>query len=339
MNIRVGINGFGRIGRLVMRAFMENRAAYPEIALVAINDIGDPEVNAFLLQHDSVHGPCPQEVRYQNSSLQIEGAEVQMLSAKDPAALPWRDLQVDIVLECSGHFTAKEKSLPHLQAGAKRVLISAPADGVDFTVAYGVNHQQIKADHVVISNSSCTTNCLAPVAHVLHNAVGIECGYMTTVHSFTSDQRLVDSWHSDVRRARAASVSMIPTSTGAARAIGKIIPELNGLLDGTAIRVPSPNVSLIDFKFIAKRPINVQEINDFMQETAQGELKGVLQVTDLPLVSIDFNHNPHSSIFDLTQTQVVGERLGRILSWYDNEWGFANRMLDVARIMGKQLCA
>ncbi|MEI8295987.1 MAG: type I glyceraldehyde-3-phosphate dehydrogenase [Alphaproteobacteria bacterium] len=334
MNLRVAINGFGRIGRMVLRALVESKIK--GVNVVAINDLGSPEGNTHLLKYDSVHGRFD-DTHYSDDILKVGPQTIQVLAEPDPAKLPWRDLQVDIVLECSGRFTNAHAASAHITAGAKRVLISAPADGVDMTVVYGVNHQNLSSRHIIVSNGSCTTNCLAPVALVLQQQIGIQVGFMTTVHAYTADQRLVDTCHDDWHRSRAAALSMIPTSTGAAKALGLVIPELKGKLDGTAIRVPSPNVSLIDLSFMAERSTNVQEINQIMRAAAAGALKGVLSIVDEPLVSIDFNHHPASASFDTGQTQVVGDRFCRVLAWYDNEWGFANRMIDVAQAMGNKL--
>jgi len=336
MAIRVGINGFGRIGRLVLRAAME--AKRKDIVFVAINDLGSAEANAHLLAYDSVHGPFPGKVSSTKNAIKIGGHKVQVLAERDPAKLPWAKLGVDIVLECTGLFTKREAAAKHLEAGAKKVLLSAPSGDADIMVVYGINDDKLRKKHKVISNASCTTNCLVPVARVLDQTVGIKHGFMTTIHSFTGDQRTVDTLHSDPRRARAASVSMIPTSTGAARAVGQVLPELKGKLDGTSIRVPTPNVSLIDLTFEAKKKTTVEAINAAMIRAAKDKrLKGVLAVNDRPLVSADFNHNPASSVFDLTQTQVLDGSFVRVLSWYDNEWGFSNRMSDVAVALGKLL--
>ena len=336
MPVRVGINGFGRIGRLVFRAAME--AKRKDIEFVAINDLGSAEANALLLKYDSVHGPFPGTVQAMKNAIKVGGKKVQVLSERDPAKLPWGKLGVDVVLECTGIFTSRESAAKHLAGGAKKVLISAPASDVDLTVVYGVNHDKLRKSHSVVSNASCTTNCLVPVAYVLDQTVGIKHGYMTTIHAFTGDQRTVDTLHSDPRRARAASLSMIPTSTGAARAVGLVLPELKGKLDGTAIRVPTPNVSLIDLTIEAKKKTTVEAINQAMTKAAKGnKLKGVLELNDQPLVSTDFNHNAASSTFDLTQTQVLDGTCVRVLSWYDNEWGFSNRMSDTAVAMGKLL--
>ncbi len=333
MTVRVGINGFGRIGRNVLRAISENKRA--DVSIVAINDLGDAATNVHLLKYDSVHGPFRGEVKAGGHSFDIGAGPVKVLAERDPSKLPWGDLGVDIVMECTGVFSDREKAAMHLRAGAKKVLISAPSKGADLTVVYGVNHDKLERSHEVVSNASCTTNCLAPVAKVLHNLCGIAQGYMTTIHSYTNDQRILDLPHSDLRRARAAALSMIPTSTGAAKAVGLVLPELAGKLDGTAIRVPTPNVSLIDLCFIPARETSASDINAAMERAAQNELKGILGIVRDELVSVDFNHNPHSSNFDLTQTQIVDGRLARVLSWYDNEWGFSCRMADVAVAMGK----
>ncbi len=336
MTVRVGINGFGRIGRLVLRAAME--AKRKDIVFVAINDLGSAEANAHLFAYDSVHGRFPGKVSATKNAIKIGARKIQVLAERDPAKLPWGKLGVDIVLECTGLFTTREAAAKHLEAGAKKVLISAPSGDADIMVVYGVNDDKLRKKHRVISNASCTTNCLVPVAQVLDRTVGIKHGYMTTIHSFTGDQRTVDTLHSDPRRARAASVSMIPTSTGAARAVGQVLPELKGKLDGTAIRVPTPNVSLIDLTIEAKKKTTAAAINAAMVRAAKGKrLKGVLAVNGRPLVSADFNHNPASSVFDLTQTQVLDDSFVRVLSWYDNEWGFSNRMSDVAVVLGKLL--
>jgi len=328
MAVRVAINGFGRIGRMVFRAAMESRRT--DLEFVAINDLGSPEINAHLLKYDSVHGRLDQEVAVDGDTIRVGDRSVKVCAERDPTQLPWGDMNVDVVMECTGIFTKREQAAMHLEAGAKKVLVSAPATGADLTVVYGVNHDKITADHKVISNASCTTNCLAPVAHVLNRAVGIECGYMTTIHAYTGDQKLHDTLHSDMRRARAGALSLIPTSTGAARAVGEVLPVLKGKLDGTAIRVPTANVSVVDLKFVPSRNTTVDEINQAIKSAASNELAGVLGVNDEPLVSCDFNHNSYSSVFDLTQTQTVEGGLVRVLSWYDNEWGFSNRMLDTA---------
>ena len=333
MALRVAINGFGRIGRLVLRAALESKR--DDIEFVAVNDLGPVASNAHLVKYDSVHGVYPGEVTHGDDWMDLGRGKIKVTAERDPTKLPWGELDVDIAFECTGIFTKREQAAMHLEAGAKRVLVSAPASGADLTVVYGVNHDQLDASHTVVSNASCTTNCLAPVAHVLQQAVGIERGYMTTIHAFTGDQSTVDTLHPDLRRARAASTSLIPTSTGAAKAVGLVLPELVGKLDGTAIRVPTTNVSLIDLKFDASRATDIAEINGAIMQAAAGPLKGVLNTNDEPLVSIDFNHNPASSTFDLTQTQVVDGTLVRVMSWYDNEWGFSNRMSDTAIAMGK----
>lgn len=334
MAVRVAINGFGRIGRHVLRAAFES--GRKDIKFVAINDLGSIEMNAHMLKHDSVHGAFPGKIRVTKSGFDVGQGQIRVLAESDPTKLPWRELDIDVVLECTGRFTSKETTEPHLHAGARKVLISAPASGVDLTVVFGVNEDKLNGEHRIVSNASCTTNCLAPVAAVLHGSFGIEQGYMTTVHAYTSDQRLVDTLHKDARRARAAPLSMIPTTTGAARAVGLVLPELKGKLDGTAIRVPVPNVSVIDFKFMAKKPATVEAINEAVVEASKSNrLKGILEVTDEELVSTDFNHSAASSTFDLTQTQVIESRFVRVLAWYDNEWGFANRMADVAALMGR----
>ena len=333
MTVRLAINGFGRIGRNVLRAIHE--AGRDDVTVVAINDLGPVETNAWLLAHDSVHGPFPGTIETGDDTIDIGGGPIKVVAERDPAKLPWGEFGVDVAPECTGIFTKREAAAKHLEAGAAKVLISAPSPDADQTVVFGVNHQTLTADHVVVSNASCTTNCLAPVAMVAHQAIGITSGFMTTVHSFTGDQPVLDVLHSDLRRARAAGMSMIPTSTGAARAVGLVLPELNGKLDGVAVRVPTPNVSLIDFTFIASRDTDADEINQAMKLAAAGPLAGVLDVSDGPMVSIDFNHNVNSSIFDLTQTTVVDHRLCRVLSWYDNEWGFSNRMAYIAALLGK----
>ncbi|ACS40150.1 MULTISPECIES: type I glyceraldehyde-3-phosphate dehydrogenase [Methylorubrum] len=333
MTVKVAINGFGRIGRNVLRAIVE--AGRTDIEVVAINDLGPVETNAHLLRYDSVHGRFPAEVAVEGDDIVINGKRIRVTAVRNPAELPHRELGVDIALECTGIFTSRDKAKAHLDAGAKRVLVSAPADGADLTVVYGVNHDKLTGEHLVVSNASCTTNCLAPVAQVLNDTVGIERGFMTTIHSYTNDQPSLDQMHKDLYRARAAALSMIPTSTGAAKAVGLVLPELKGKLDGTAIRVPTPNVSAVDLVFTAKRATSVQEINDAIKSAAAGPLKGVLGVTDRPNVSIDFNHDPHSSTFHLDQTKVMDGTFVRILSWYDNEWGFSNRMADTAVAMAK----
>ena len=330
--VRVAINGFGRIGRNVLRAIHEQARA--DLAVVAINDLGPVETNAHLLRYDSVHGRFPGTVTADGESIDIGGGPIRVLRERDPARLPWADLAVDVVLECTGLFTAREKAAAHLEAGARKVLISAPGTGVDLTVVYGVNHETLTPAHTVVSNASCTTNCLAPVAAVLHDAIGIERGFMTTVHAYTLDQPVLDTLHGDLRRARGAAGSMIPTSTGAARAVGLVLPALAGKLDGTAVRVPTANVSMIDLAFVAGRDTAPEEINEAVKRAAAGPLAGVLGYCAEPLVSIDFNHRPESSTVDAGQTAVVDGRLCRVLSWYDNEWGFSNRMGDVAAYIG-----
>ena len=333
MAVRVAINGFGRIGRLVFRAAMEHPSR--EIEIVGINDLGPVETNAHLLRYDSVHGRYPHEVTTGENWFDAGRGKVRVTAERDPAKLPWRELGVDVALECTGIFTKRDAAAKHLEAGAKKVIISAPADGVDMTVVKGVNDEELGPQHKVISNASCTTNCLAPVAFVLHQGIGIERGFMTTIHAYTSDQSLQDTLHSDPRRARAANLSMIPTSTGAARAVGLVLPALKGKLDGTAIRVPAPNVSLIDLTFDAARETTADEVNSLMQDAAKSNrFNGIIGINKAPTVSVDFNHDPHSSTFDVTQTQVIEKTFVRVLSWYDNEWGFSNRMVEVAAQFG-----
>lgn len=332
MTVKVGINGFGRIGRLVARALYESKRT--DVELVAINDLASTEANKILFKYDSVHGNFPGTVDNDGEkALIINGKRVSVVQEKDPKAIKWADLGVDIVLECTGIFTDKEKASQHFIGGAKKVLISAPATDEDATIVFGVNDDKLKAEHTVVSNGSCTTNCLAPVAKVLHEAIGIESGFMTTIHSYTGDQRLVDTMHKDLQRARAAALNMIPSSTGAAKAIGKVLPELKGKLDGVAIRVPTPNVSVVDLKFIASRETSAEEVNAAIKKGLGGRLDGILAAYDEPLVSSDFNHNPHSSIFSYEGTKVVDGKLVRVMTWYDNEWGFSNRMLDTAAKM------
>ena len=333
MAVRVAINGFGRIGRNVLRAIIESGRT--DIEVVAINDLGPVETNAHLFRFDSVHGRFPGTVTVEGDTINVGRGPIKVTAVRDPAQLPHKDLGVDIALECTGIFTAKDKASAHLTAGAKRVLVSAPADGADLTVVYGVNHQKLTKDHLVVSNASCTTNCLSPVAQVLNELVGIEKGMMTTIHSYTGDQPTLDTMHKDLYRGRAAALSMIPTSTGAAKAVGLVLPELNGKLDGAAIRVPTPNVSVVDLKFIAKRSTTKDEINAAIKAAADGRLKGILGYTNSANVSIDFNHDPHSSIFHMDQTKVMDGTFVSILTWYDNEWGFSNRMADTAVAMGK----
>ena len=334
--VRVAINGFGRIGRLVLRAIVESGRR--DIEIVAVNDLGPIETNAHLLRYDSVHGRFPATVTVDGDIMSAAGHKIKVTAIKEPAKLPHKELGVDIALECTGIFTARDKAALHLEAGAKRVLVSAPADGADITVVYGVNHQALTKDHVIVSNASCTTNCLVPVAKVLNDAIGIDKGMMTTVHSYTNDQPSLDQMHKDLYRGRAAAVSMIPTSTGAAKAVGLVLPELKGKLDGVSVRVPTPNVSLVDLKFLAKRNTTIEEINNAMiAAAASGPLKGILEVVHDKLVSVDFNHQPASSSFALDQTKVMDGNFVSIMTWYDNEWGFSNRMGDTAVAMGKLL--
>ncbi|AEP09488.1 type I glyceraldehyde-3-phosphate dehydrogenase [Micavibrio aeruginosavorus] len=330
MTASVAISGFGRIGRLVLRALYES--GRKDLEIVAINDLADLHTNAHLLKYDSVHGRFPFDVETQgNDVLIVNGHKIKCVQVKDPAALPWKDVGVDVAFECSGIFTKRDDAAKHLTAGAKKVLISAPATDEDITVVYGVNSDKLTADHKIVSNASCTTNCLAPVASVLHNAIGIEHGFMTTIHSYTGDQRIVDTNHKDLHRARAAALNMIPTSTGAAKAVGKVLPDLKGKLDGVAIRVPTPNVSLVDFKFVAKRATTVEEISELIKAAANSnQLKGILGYYTDELVSGDFNHDPHSSMFAINETKVIDGTMVRVMAWYDNEWGFSNRMLDTA---------
>lgn len=336
MAVRVAINGFGRIGRLVLRGIVES--GRKDIVVVGINDLGPVETNAHLLRYDSVHGRFPAEVTVDGDTINCGTGPIKVSAERDPAKLPWKELNVDIALECTGIFASKDKASAHLSAGAKRVLISAPADQADLTVVYGVNDDKLTTDHLVVSNASCTTNCLAPVAKVLHDAIGIEKGFMTTVHSYTGDQPTLDTMHKDLYRARAAAMSMIPTSTGAARAVGLVLPELKGKLDGVSIRVPTPNVSVIDLKVVTARATTAEEVNEAMRKAAgSNRLKGILNVIDEPLVSMDMNHDRASSSLALDQTKVIDGNLVRVLSWYDNEWGFSNRMADTAVAMGKLL--
>lgn len=329
MAIKLAINGYGRIGRNILRAFYEGKHSH-DMQIVAINDLGDVDTNVHLTRYDSVHGKFPGEVSAGDHCMIVNGDKIKVFAEKDPNNLPWGELGVDIVLECTGFFDSREKASAHLKAGAKKVIISAPAGkDVDATIVYGVNHQSLKSDYTVISNASCTTNCLAPLVKPLHEKIGIQNGLMTTIHAYTNDQKLTDVYHPDLRRARSATASMIPTKTGAAAAVGLVLPELAGKLDGFAIRVPVINVSIVDLTFEANRATTVAEVNAILKEAAQGELKGILTYNDEPLVSIDFNHNPASSIFDATLTKVIGKTV-KVLSWYDNEWGFSNRMLDTA---------
>jgi glyceraldehyde 3-phosphate dehydrogenase len=335
MAVRVAINGFGRIGRNVLRAIIE--AGRDDIEVVGINDLGPVETNAHLMRYDSVHGKFPGTVSVEGDTIDVGRGPIKVTAERDPAKLPWADLGVDIAMECTGIFTARDKAAAHLEAGAKRVLVSAPASGADLTVVYGVNDDKLTSDHLVVSNASCTTNCLAPVAAVINDAIGIKQGFMTTIHSYTGDQPTLDTMHKDLYRGRAAAVSMIPTSTGAAKAVGLVLPELNGKLDGVAIRVPTPNVSVVDLTFVPERDTSVDEINNAIRTAANGPLQGVLGFTEEPLVSIDFNHDPHSSMFHIDQTKVMEGNLCRVLTWYDNEWGFSNRMSDTAVAMSRHI--
>jgi glyceraldehyde 3-phosphate dehydrogenase len=335
MAVRVAINGFGRIGRNILRAIIESGRS--DIEVVAVNDLGPVETNAHLLRFDSVHGRFSGEVKVTGDSIDAGTGPIKVTAERDPGNLPWADLGVDIALECTGLFTAKDKASAHLSAGAKRVLISAPGNGADLTVVYGVNHDKLTSEHVVVSNASCTTNCLAPVAKVINDTMGIEQGFMTTIHAYTGDQPTLDTLHKDLYRGRAAALSMIPTSTGAAKAVGLVLPELKGRLDGVAIRVPTPNVSVVDLKVVVKRATSPDEVNQAMQRASQQELKGILTCTDQPNVSIDFNHDPHSATFALDQTKVMDGTLVRVMAWYDNEWGFSMRMADTSVAMGKLL--
>ena len=335
MAVRIAISGFGRIGRNVLRAIAE--AGRKDLQVVAVNDLFSAKDNAHLLRYDSVHGRFPGKVRVDGDSIDVGFGPIKVLAERDPKKLPWKSLGIDIVMECTGIFSAKAKAVAHLTAGAKRVLVSAPSDGADATIVYGVNHDKLTKEHLVVSNGSCTTNCLAPVAKVLNDTVGIETGFMTTIHAYTGDQPTLDTLHSDLYRGRAAAMSMIPTSTGAAKAIGLVLPELQGKLDGVAIRVPTPNVSVVDLKIVAQRKTDVKEINEAMKRASEQQLKGILGYTTAPNVSIDFNHDPHSSTFHMDQTKVQNGTLVRVMSWYDNEWGFSNRMGDTAVAMGKLL--
>jgi glyceraldehyde 3-phosphate dehydrogenase len=333
MAVNVAINGFGRIGRNILRAIVETGRR--DIRVVAINDLGPVETNAHLLRFDSVHGRFPGEVRVVGDTIDVGDGPIKVTALRDPSELPHKELGVDVALECSGIFTSRAKASAHLKAGARRVLVSAPSDGADLTVVYGVNHDKLKREHLVVSNASCTTNCLAPLAKVLNDAIGIEHGFMTTIHSYTGDQPTLDTLHKDLYRGRAAALSMIPTSTGAANAVGLVLPELQGKLDGSAIRVPTPNVSLVDFKFVAKRATTPEEIKDAVKRASEQQLKGILGFTESHNVSIDFNHDPRSSIFHVDQTRVIEGTFVRVVAWYDNEWGFSNRMADTAVVMGK----
>ena len=333
--LKIGINGFGRIGRLVLRALLEKNEN--EIKVQAINDLGNLEQNIHLLKYDTVHGNLPFNATFIDQIANINGEEIKFYNKRSPEEIPWDSHGIDIVLECTGIFTKAEDARKHIKGSVKKVLISAPASNADITVVYGVNDKLLEKHHEIISNASCTTNCLAPIAKVINDNFEIEAGFMTTVHSFTSDQRILDGLHNDLRRARTASSSMIPTSTGAAKAVGLVLPELLGKLDGTAIRIPTPNVSMIDFTFYTKKSISIESINKQTKEACLNSFKNIIQYNELPLVSIDFNHNPASSIFDATQTQTTGQNFGRILSWYDNEWGFSNRMIDVCKSLGQLL--
>lgn len=333
MTIHVAINGYGRIGRNILRAHFE-RKIHQNIKIVAINDLGDVKINAHLTRYDTTHGKFPGEVKIIDNNMVINGETIKVIAERDPRKLPWKELGIDVVLECTGLFTSKEKASAHLEAGAKKVIISAPATGVDATIVYGVNESSLKPTDKIISNASCTTNCLAPLAKTLHENLGIVSGLMNTVHSYTNDQSLLDIHHPDLRRARAAAHSMIPAKTGAAAAVGLVLPELNGKLDGFAIRVPTMNVSVVDFTFIAKRETTVDEVNSILGNASQNKLKNILEVTNEPLVSSDFNHNPASAIIDASETKVIGN-LVKVLAWYDNEWGFSNRMLDVVDVLMK----
>ena len=333
MTLKVAINGFGRIGRNILRALVESEDK--DIKVIAINDLGSVEVNAHLLRYDSVHGKFPCPVKVEGQAIDLGGGPILMTSISNPRDLPWAE--VDIAMECTGVFTARDQAAAHLENGSKRVLISAPSDQADKTLVYGVNHHTLSKRDLIVSNASCTTNCLAPIVHILNRTFGILKGYMTTIHAYTSDQPLLDSRHKDLYRARAASLSMIPTSTGAAKAVGLVIPELKGKLDGSAIRVPTPNVSLVDLKFVAACDVTVEALNHAIKAAAEGELSDILAYSEEPMVSIDYNHNPYSSCFAAKQTRVMGSNLVRVLSWYDNEWGFSNRMIDTALAMGKWL--
>ena len=335
MSVKVAINGFGRIGRNILRSIIENKN--DNIKVVGINDLGPIETNAHLLKYDSVHGILNRDVIINGSDLDVGTGPIKVTSERNPENLPWKELDVDVVLECTGIFTSKEKAQQHITAGAKKVLISAPANDVDLTVVYGVNHKKISSEHQILSNASCTTNCLAPLAYVLNKSIGIENGFMTTIHSYTGDQPTLDTMHSDLYRARAAAANMIPTSTGAAKAVGLVLPELDGKLDGVAIRVPTQNVSVVDFKFNSKKETSIEEINEAIKIASENELKNILSFNDKKLVSSDFNHNPSSSIFHSDQTKVMNKKFVRILSWYDNEWGFSNRMCDTALEIGKYI--
>jgi glyceraldehyde 3-phosphate dehydrogenase len=327
MAINVGINGYGRIGRNVLRALYEAKRS-DELRIVALNDLGDAKTNAHLTRHDTAHGPFPGQVTVDGDHMVVNGERIRVLAERDPSTLPWGELGVDIVLECTGLFSSKEKASKHLAGGAKKVVVSAPGEGVDATIVYGVNHEKLRGDVTVISNASCTTNCLAPLVKPLHDGLGVVSGIMTTIHAYTNDQVLTDVYHSDLRRARSATMSMIPTKTGAAASVGLVLPELKGKLDGFSVRVPTINVSFVDLTFLAKRETTAKEINDLLRKASEGSLKGILDYTEEPLVSIDFNHNPASGTVDAQLTKVLGGTLVKVCAWYDNEWGFSNRMLD-----------
>ena len=331
MAVRVALNGFGRIGRMVLRALLESKVH--DIEIVAINDLGSGESNAHLLKYDSVHGNISDDILFSNDELTVGNRKIKIMSIRDPNLLPWGDLNIDIVAECTGIFSNRDKAEIHLASGAKRVLVSAPSKGADLTVVFGVNHEKISNNHLIVSNASCTTNCLAPVADILNKSFGLSYGYMTTIHAFTGDQSTVDTLHKDLRRARAASLSMIPTSTGAAKAVGEVLPELAGKLDGSAIRVPTPNVSMIDLKCLLETDVTEDEVNNTMISASENKLSGILAVNKLPLVSVDFNHSSSSSIFDCTQTKILENRFLRIVSWYDNEKGYSERVVDLIEYM------
>jgi glyceraldehyde 3-phosphate dehydrogenase len=335
MSFKIAINGFGRIGRMVLRAFAEKYKHLSDVEIVAINDLTSISTNVHLFKYDSIHGKYNGDIKVNDDEIYFDFGSVKVFSESNPEKLPWKKLGIDLVLECSGRFTKKVDAMLHYKAGAKRVLVSAPSDGADITVVYGVNHEKLSSEHLIISNASCTTNCLAPLAYIFNKTIGIEHGFMTTIHAYTGDQRLVDTAHSDLRRSRAACMSMIPSSTGAAKAVGLVLPELKGKLDGTSIRVPVANVSVVDFKFVAKKNTSKEEINYLMKDASNKELKNILSFVEEELVSIDFNHSAYSSNFDSTQTQVIDQKFCRVLSWYDNEWGFSNRMLDVVNHITK----
>lgn len=334
--MRIAINGFGRIGRLVLRALLEKKAQKSNLEIIAINDPGGIETNAHLLKYDSLHGQIPHNIFVEDDQLHIDDIKIKVFSTRDVKELPWGDYDIDIVLDCTGKFTQKDLAIAHIEQGAKKVMISAPCKNADRTIVYGVNHHDLSDEDVILSSASCTTNCLAPVAYLLDEEIGIEKGFMTTIHAYTGDQPILDRNHKDLRRARAAAMSLVPTSTGAAKAVGLVLPKLAGKLDGTAVRVPTPNVSMVDLVFTAKRDTNSNEINAIMEKAASGKLKNVLGYNELPLVSTDFNHTSYSSIFDATQTQIVDGNLCRVLAWYDNEWGFSHRMLDICEYIAEE---